>query len=893
MIDVKLSCAEKRTTALRIVLPCLLFLLAFFLRTCGLSHDLHHGNVYHPDTPKQIRAVERFLDDRFSRQYYQVWNNRDLDGYPYFNSHLVEYVYRGYAVLKNTLQWHIGIPASQFTPDTLSIYWLTRVLNSLFSALAVVLIYCMGRRHFGPAAGLFAGLLLAFSPVDITTSNYAMSDSTASFFSLLTVYFALRIVDSPQIAFYVFGALAAAFAFSAKYHAGMALIPLGLAHLFAFPNLRSWVSVKFLTRSAVILAFFVFGVFLSTPSLFVYPSGAYKSVLGFMEWTSNFGMTREMRELSFFSRFILAMRINLPLLADYIGWIPLGACIVGMGAFRKHKAFWVLLVLPLFFILVGLTMKPLSHPDYFTVAIPLLFLGCAATLNHGWNAPFGRLPSRLLTIGLLCVSLLYLGNYAWHEIFFFRQSDTRRVAETWALDTLPRQFQLAAGSYTFDASPWNRTADKAPGAAYALSSRTPRDVPSTTVMHRVSFEQEKLSRMRNWDIRFLMAPNNFMQPVFSVPVLLRFPASRPDSMIQAHAPLLIHSPKVWEVSHRDQIRAAIVSESPLQHSAVVLHNDTYPADVSIRFGGRTQRVVLAPHERRVLHWEAPRSIPLSRNTNHFYRIVITSRFNLKPIRVIFAATPLEIARELHLAGEHDQAFARFNQLSNHEMNPSELSAMTISGLVSGRLKVEDVAPMLSLGDVDDVGHALDQMLKSIDDQWFFRKFGVHPTVFDWLSDNDPRVDPVGVVLDQIRILRALVSDDPTAHALQSSSWPLLLLRGRVLENNGYYSKAFAFYKAALTLESSSHRIYEALEGLIPFLPNSARELHQLVEPYRVARGKPSFSKNIRFANGIEIKDVTINTVHPVIGQHLEFSLDWVIPKLSPSLYLLEYNIQLM
>lgn len=869
----------------------LLFLLALWLRTSGLSHDLHLGNVYHADAPKQMRAVERFLNDRFGRQYYRVWGNRDMDGYPYFNSHLVEHIFRGYAALRNAALWQVGVPADPFTPGILSIYWAARLLNSFLSALAVVLVYSMGRRHFGPAAGLAGGLLLAFSPVDITTSNFAMSDSTSAFFALLAVYFALRIVESPRIGFYLLGALAAALAFSAKYHGGMALIPLGAAHLLAFPRPRSWVSRKALFRVLLLPVFFVLGVFLSTPSLMVYPSGAYKDIRDFMEWTAGFGMSPELRQLPLSSRFILAMRLNLPLLADYLGAIPAAAAAAGIWLFRGNRKFWVLLSLPLFFLLVGLTSKPLSHPDYFTVAIPPLLLAGGAVFGRAWRAERGRVPFRLLGVAGLGASLLYLGNYAGNEIFFFRRNDTRRVAESWARDNLPRNFRLHTGAYTFDGSPWRETDDPEGDRVIVLSGRDPGDPPNTEEIHRVSFERDKLSRMRNWDIRFLLAESRFLRPGFSVPVLERIPASRRDDIIQADAPVLQRSGLVWELAHRDRVRAVVVSKKPLAECAVILRNAQFPAEVTVRFGGKRQRVTLEPHENKVLRWKAPGAIPLTRNANHFYGISVRSRFNLSPVRVVLAGSPLEIARESYLAGNYEKAFDFFSRVEAEKMNYSELLAMAAAGLAGGELPEAEVYPILGWGETGEPERVPDPDSTLLDEHWFFREFGFHPRIFNWLDGGEPAADPLEAVREQLRVLGALISEDPASHQLSAPAWPLLLERGRALARAGNPERAFAFYRTALALETDSRGIYQALEGLIPFLPDSEEEIRQLTEPYRAMKEKPGFPREIRFANGVGIKGVTVNTLNPARGENLELYLDWDIPKLDPGLYGLEYRIQ--
>ncbi|PTN36487.1 glycosyltransferase family 39 protein [Desulfonatronum sp. SC1] len=882
---------EKRCWIYYLALPCFLLLLAFFLRTSGLSHDLHFGSIYHPDTPKQIRAVERFLDDRFSRQYYRVWHNPDLDGYPYFNSHLVEHIYRGYAAARNALLWHVGVPPEPFVPDTLSIFWTTRIFNSLLSSLAVVTIFFMAGKYFGLAAGLFAGLLLAFSPVDITVSNYAMSDSTAAFFALLAVFFALRVIDSPRLVFYLAGTLSAAFAFSAKYHAGAALLPIGLAHLLAYPTPKSWLTWQFLARSLLMLVFFVLGVLISTPSLLVYPSGAFQDLLNFMAYTSGFGMTQEMRELPVWSRFILAMRMNLPLLADYIGWIPLMMSASAMIAFRNHKHFWVILSLPLFFILVGLTAKPLSHPDYFTVIIPMLLLACAAVLHLLWTSETKKYLTRLSCLGLFCASLFYLGNYAWHEVFFFRHTDTRRVAETWALDTLPREFQLHAGPYTFAPGPWTHSEEPLEYTAFVRSDRTSEDPPGKTLLHEVIFEKGKLSRVRNMDIRFLVPPDNsIMQPWFTMPVMNRYPASRRDTMVQAQVPHLARCTKTWELSHGETATAVVVSDEPLLHSVIFLRNDESPADVSVRFGGITRHVILQPHETVALRFDSPRAIPLSRSLRHFYRIKVESRFNLNPIQVVLATSEREIAREFYLAGEYQAAFVSFDRLDQPTLNLSEKFAMALSGLASGALTTSEASRTIGFESRKSALSGLTRILGEMDETWFFKEFGIDPMVATQMSP--VAVNPLEVVTKQLLLLRGLIASQPEVQNAFVSSWAIFFHRGRVLEESGEIEQALQMYKAAHRLAPRRIEPFKALDRIAGRIPDKDEELRQILEPYRLFRDMPSLPVNIRFTNGIGIDAIQVNSLDPKIGQHFELLLSWSVPHLRPSLYMLEYVVEI-
>lgn len=916
-------------------LPLLLFVAALVLRTSGLSHDLHLGNIYHPDTPKQIRAVEQFLDDRFSRNYYRYWNNRDLDGYPLFNSHLVEHILRGYAAALAGVLDHVGIPPTPYTPDPHSIYWLTRLLNSVLSALAVVLVFRLGQAHFNAATGLLAALFLTLSPVDITTSNYAMSDSTAAFFALLAVFFAVHIASRPRTYLYILGALAAACAFSAKYHGGMALLPLGLAHLLGHGPPRNWLAPGFWARGLLLPLCFAAGVVVTTPSLLIYPAAAFQNILGFLEYTSGFGMTEQMRALPIWSRWALAMTRNIPELAVYMGMIPLLALLWAAYMLRASRQFWVIISLPLFFVLVGLTLKPLSHPDYFVLVLPMLFLAAAAGLctllpssspsssSKSSSSSRSNSRARLLRQGvfvvLVCLALAHLAQLTWREIFFFNHNDTRRVAQTWALDTIPRQFALQAGPYTFDPSSWPQAWDTAPGRVLVLSDRTPEVPEQAQLLHRLSFEEHKLTRNRNWNIRFLLFPNAFWRSGFTLPVLNQHPASRQDDMIMIQAPTVVRSPKVLEMAHLDQNRAVLVSASPLPRMAVFLQNRAYPAQVSLHLGGQTRTVRLAPDERRVLMFEAPRPIFVPDNANAFYDWRVQTSFNLEPVRMVLATSDREIARQLHLHGEHEQAFAWFAKPSLSRHNLSERMAMAISGLAAGKLDEHAVREMLppeilahsfalaetgpsALAETRPSGTVPADPTLLQDPDWFFQEFGVHPRVFAWLSSADAALHPLEVLQDQARLLRVLLSSRPQTANLPASAWRILTLRGDALAAQGQYSRALALYQGALRLAPEKQAIYESLQQLEEGLSDQFNEgagesvdsgqLEAALAPYLQARQQAVIPVDIRFANGVAIQGFQANALHLKTDQHLEVSLRWDVPELHRELYTLVRKVRL-
>jgi 4-amino-4-deoxy-L-arabinose transferase-like glycosyltransferase len=67
-----------------------------------------------------------------------------------------------------------------------------RFFSALFDVGTVVLVYLIGRRLYGQAAGLLAMAFAAFIPFTIQQAHFFTVDSAATFFMVLTAYFSVR-----------------------------------------------------------------------------------------------------------------------------------------------------------------------------------------------------------------------------------------------------------------------------------------------------------------------------------------------------------------------------------------------------------------------------------------------------------------------------------------------------------------------------------------------------------------------------------------------------------------------------------------------------------------------------------------------------------------------------
>ncbi|HEX9115693.1 MAG TPA: glycosyltransferase family 39 protein, partial [Anaerolineae bacterium] len=97
---------------------------------------------------------------------------------------------------------HLWNATGSEVPLDLTAYWgvhyVGRAMSGLVDLAGVLLIYLIGRRLYGRRAGLLAAGLLAFAVLPLQQSHFFTSDTFATFFSLVTFYFAVRVAFGGQ-----------------------------------------------------------------------------------------------------------------------------------------------------------------------------------------------------------------------------------------------------------------------------------------------------------------------------------------------------------------------------------------------------------------------------------------------------------------------------------------------------------------------------------------------------------------------------------------------------------------------------------------------------------------------------------------------------------------------
>lgn len=673
--------------------PLILFVLAFWLRTYGLSHDLHHGLVYHPDTPKQIRTVERFLDGH----YYDRTGGRDYRGYPYFNSHLVEYLVRAYELAGAAMVRHAGIADGVTRPDYLDLFWITRALNAVLSSLAVLLLTLIGRRYISNAAGVAAGLLLALSPVDITACHFAAGDTTAAFFAFCATAIALCILPGGRMHAYIGAGLLSAAAFSSKYHGGIGLISALVAHLLVFAPGRMLMSKESIGRMALLLISFIAGVFVTSPALLIAPDSAFKDIVGFFQYTASFGMTAEMKAMSLPERIRMGMSLNMPVLVQVTGAIPVALALYGLWKGRRAAATWIIASVPILYILAGLSTKPLTHAVYHTMAMPgIMWLAASGWYRlYGSNA-FGRI-TRIASSALLIAALGYLAHYSRTELFFFKHNDTRYLSRAWAEENLPLSLKLKSSKYTFDTSAWSPAADTANGTAYVFSDRDPVRPPREAArLYSFTLENEKLSVFRNWPQHFFIHAPDYFEPPASRPAFLPLPSMSQQTIIMEDAPWIVRHTGTWLMTGKQNKSGALAAPGELPRAVWLVRAGVDPCEVELDVGGQSRKVRLGAGQSQLIEVEDLKSLGIRRAIKYFYAWHVRVLFGTA--RISLLTRPHDVGWAQFNAGEYRKALASFDMIPVDQRRPGDVIPSLLCKIIlsPGDVRPEHLIPPVSL-----------------------------------------------------------------------------------------------------------------------------------------------------------------------------------------------------
>ena len=270
-------------------------------------------------------------------------------------------------------------------------YLIARSISVLFGVASVGLTYLIGRKAYGPRAGLLASLFLAFAGIHVLFSRTAKVDATAAALLLASLLFTMEVLKGASRRPAIVAALFAGLAASAKYTAGVAWLGLVAALLLrekepSVSGAGKGESIR-QTLAGVALTGLVAaaGFFMGTPFALVHFGKFLHELREHAVYVSMFGDPFHFGGLTFWPSVHL-QRFASP---DKMGWPLAAACVAGLlyAFYRSTRADAVLLVV------IGCLYVPLRCPHRPTPPTT----SCSRSSRYSFSWPW-RLLDDLVSI---------------------------------------------------------------------------------------------------------------------------------------------------------------------------------------------------------------------------------------------------------------------------------------------------------------------------------------------------------------------------------------------------------------------------------------------------------------------------------------------------------------
>lgn len=429
-----------------------ILLLGAFFRLTGVNWD---GYTHlHPDE-RFITMVENALAWPSSLAEYFDTSRSPLNPY---NRGFNSFVYGTFPLF--LVKW-LGMVLGMEGYD--QIHLVGRVASALFDLGSVFVVFLIGRRLYGRAAGLIAAALSSATAIQVQQSHFFTFDTFAAFFLLVAFYFAVRLWQDPRWFDYPAMGAALGLAVASKVNSAVFLLVVALVALRQLQEvtarrsadrLNDWLSVLGRFAVAGLAALLVFRV--AEPYAFSGPgflnagiSTKFLNDMGFVQklisgevdqppsvqWAGTPPYLFPLRNLVFWG-------MGLPF--GLLGW--LAVLVAAFRLLRKHETVHLLLVVWVAFFFFYQGSQFAKTMRYFVPVVPLLAVAAGWLLVWSHGQFRQRFPSRAAAFAVPAIGgLVLLATLAYAAAFasIYTRPVTRIEATEWIFANIPQGAAIA------------------------------------------------------------------------------------------------------------------------------------------------------------------------------------------------------------------------------------------------------------------------------------------------------------------------------------------------------------------------------------------------------------------------------------------------------------------
>ncbi len=605
-----------------------LIIVGALLRILGVGHGLSGGNIYHPDEPKHVLYLQKYISGDYTI------TRHICVGYPTFHIHLAEWIYRGLRFMAHTIGYR------DWEMDWMGLYLMARLMLVVMSTATIYFIYRIGTFLFNPAVGLLSSLFFAIHPFSISLTHFVMGDTVMVFFAVISVVYFSRALKEDSLHNYLLGGIFAGFSTASKYN-GILIIMLGIFPLFCRRNRA--ISLRLL----MLVAGCVLGFVIGTPGMFLGFKEEIRSIIKLLNVTCSAGITSDVARwkqvLRAFPDIMGTFRHVFGLFFSLLSIISAIWVLV-----RKRTASYVFILLfPFAYSCITICLKPTMQPRHILVAFPFLFILVSVFIDYvrRW---------KIIAYALILILVSICGYSSLKEAFFFKHADTRTAAKEWIYRNVSPSFRVSRSGYSV-ADPYNEyRGERESGEFFISSCLGGMPIPEGGILVKEFSLEDGIPIIihRNPSLKIFVIPGKDIKRGFRIPSFSHSVAKEPGTgFVFLNGKDFGINPLQFQV--RPGRKLILVSEEAVERIGISLTNSFTATVVKMKVGWKNKRISLVPNETRVVLFEHPRrGFPL---TKYFYRVCIDKGRDDSYVFVKIGTDSYSIGRLYYEAGQLKKA----------------------------------------------------------------------------------------------------------------------------------------------------------------------------------------------------------------------------------------------
>jgi hypothetical protein len=319
-----------------------------------------------------------------------------------------------------------------------------RLLVVLLYCGVVLLVFGIVRRMWGNSTGFLAALLTSVSPALVTNAHYFKNDIPLAFAAMLTLLFALRILETGRTRDYVWAGILCGITTAVKYHGfAVAALPIAAHYLRCRRQPKTRPPHR---RLLLALVCAIGGFLIAVPGLFLHPGVVREGIM--REYARRTGEKT--------ASMLITGKDSPGLLVTLLYGIGIAPVLAVLGSllylvFKKRDVYFLLLLPFTLAFLLLLVLFKASYVRYLVPLAPFLMIPVARTV-----VLLGRKPGaiRTLAVGAGTVIAMYALLNSVAYLTPMTRPDPRIAAADWLACNAPAQSRItvetsAGEGYTF------------------------------------------------------------------------------------------------------------------------------------------------------------------------------------------------------------------------------------------------------------------------------------------------------------------------------------------------------------------------------------------------------------------------------------------------------------